>query len=258
MGDTKKFGFMAESGSSEEDLSANISIKPTIDLPSAKVTATLPSIDLKGAVKRNIDVSVETNKEKPKDVDLSLKAKTSKKTEQVKYTKYDEEQSTSSEDEDTLLSMRSRISKPGIKTERHIPTPEVDIQINKTDIKLDIPSPDISASVPSGKVEVSGGIGLAACCGKPDGKKIKGGADVSISGKPGFKAGAKVPTVDASIKAKSIKTPSSDVKVQGGIGLDIKPGGKKFGFMADSGSSDDEISANISVKPPVVKKPEVD
>merc|ERR1711872_252319 len=95
--DTKKFGFMAESGSSEEDLTANISIKRTIDLPSTKVTATLPSIDLKGAIAKNIDVSVETKKENPKDVDLSLKAKASKKAEQVKYTKYDEEQSTSSE-----------------------------------------------------------------------------------------------------------------------------------------------------------------
>merc|ERR1711872_954012 len=189
---------------------------------------------------------------------LSLKAKASKKAEQVKYTKYDEEQSTSSDDEDTLVSMRSRISKPGIKTERHIPSPEVDIQINKTDIKIDLPSAKISAKVPSGKVEVSGGIGLAVCCGKPDGKKIKGGADVSISGKAGVKTAVKVPAVDGSVKTKLIKTPSSDVKVQGGIGLDIKPEGKKFGFMADSGSSDEEISASISVKPPVVKTPEVD
>merc|ERR1711872_415133 len=177
---------------------------------------------------------------------------------QVKYTKYDEEQFTSSDDEDTLVSMRSRISKPGIKTERHIPSPEVDIQIDKTDIKLDAPSANISATVPSGKVEVSGGIGLAACCGRSDGKKIKGGADVSISGKAGVKTAVKVSSIDGSVKPRPIKTPSSEVKIQGKMGIDIKPEGKKFGFMAESGSSDEEISANISVKPPVIIKTEVD
>merc|ERR1712142_783701 len=60
-------------------------------------------------------------------------------------------------------------------------------------------------------VEIKGGI------------DIKGGVDIS----------------------KDVKLPS------GGIDLDIKTSGKKFAFMAESGSSEEDISgAGISVKPP--------
>merc|ERR1712142_932988 len=111
----KKFGFMAESGSSEEDIStAGISIKP-------------PSIDTQSVKK---DISIEPSKTTVKKPEIDLKFKASA--------------GTSSDEDDTLASMRSKIAKPGIKNERHTPSPDVDITTLKTDAKIDLPSAKIS------------------------------------------------------------------------------------------------------------------
>merc|ERR1712183_1032222 len=100
----------AESGSSEDDIStAGISIKPpSIGIPSVKK-----------------DISIEPSKPAMKKPEIDLKFKANA--------------GISSDEDDTLSSMRSKIAKPGIKTERHTPSPDVDITTVKADAKIDLP-----------------------------------------------------------------------------------------------------------------------
>merc|ERR1739838_1001262 len=100
---------------------------------------------------------------------------------------------------------------------------------------------DIKIGKPSGKVDTSCGIVIGKCTGDSKGKSVKGGIDVS--------ADIKMPSVD--IKKATSTKPAIDMKVQGGINLDIKTDTKKFGFMAESGSSEEDLSADISIKPTI-------
>merc|ERR1712142_107441 len=135
---SKKFGFMADSGSSSEDISTDVvSIKPPgikmggkmqtgdmdVDLPSSSVTGTLPSIGIKGGVEIGGDVDLSSKgKGTQMDVDLSLQTSVRGFADKVKYSKYGEDQDTSSEDEDALELMRGKIAKTkkDVKTDKEI------------------------------------------------------------------------------------------------------------------------------------------